>query len=142
VLPDELALIRSEAVHESIVRANINPIVVNYRTGPEAASFFEVPTETTVSFELPNRLTCCLVECVNKPVFSCGVNPSVGDGGSGVGIRSDTRLPDRGSIGNLQTIKIALLSPHINTVINDGETSFDRTEALRLVYKCAVLKIQ
>src|SRR5581483_1633465 len=80
VLPDHFAFVRAQAVHVVIARVDVNAIVDDDRTGPDADVFAGDIEMSAFGNEIPNPLAGVGFVAADDAIFRRGVNVSADDG--------------------------------------------------------------
>src|SRR5215208_2323981 len=91
ISPNDLALVRGQAIEITIARTDMHSSVRDNRACPKATLLFAC---AAFRFIFPNKLAIRLAEAIDIAVLRRGVNETVTDGRSGIGIGADARLPN------------------------------------------------
>src|SRR5215208_3660438 len=89
ISPNDLALVRRQAIEITVARTNMHSSVRDNRACPKATLLFAC---AAFGFVFPNKLAVRLAEAIDIAVLRRGVNETVIDSRSGVG--ADARLPN------------------------------------------------
>src|SRR5882724_4100420 len=78
VAPDELALVRAQAMKVAVAGTDINFVFIENRTGPDADVFAAAAVVTSLGRVLPGRFAVGLIIRAYDAIFRGGVNQPVG----------------------------------------------------------------
>src|SRR2546425_1275249 len=141
IAPDQLAAVGTQAMQIAIARANVDPVLVKNRAGPDPLFLAGSTQMSACCHIVPYQLAVRLIVGAHDSVFGRGVNHSIGHRGRRIRIGPDFRFPDNLAGNRIEAEKLAFLGAQVNAVILKRYAALDRSNQ-RLIDKRAIGKVQ